>query len=155
MSREPVEDSGPAAEPASHPDPASDRTPGATAEGAAGWDTAGFGARFLAILVDWVLCLMLAGLVADPPATGWWVYALLIPEYAIFMGRFGQTPGMWLAKIRCASVADAGPIGMARALARTVLMCLVIPVLIMDSYGRGLHDRAVGSIMLSAPRPRP
>lgn len=125
-----------------------------SAPGEGGWDIAGFGARFLAILVDWVLCLMLAGLVADPPQTGWWVYAFLLPEYAIFMGLFTQTPGMWLAKVRCVSAADATAIGVARALLRSVLMCLVVPVLIMDRYGRGLHDRAVGSIMLAAPRAR-
>jgi uncharacterized RDD family membrane protein YckC len=112
--------------------------------------TAGFGARFLALLVDWLLCLMLAGLVARPPATGIWVYPFLIAEYGIFVGLYIQTPGMWLAKVRCVSTSDMGPIGVLRAVLRTVLMCLVVPVLIMDSYGRGLHDKAAGSIMLSA-----
>jgi hypothetical protein len=31
-----------------------------------------------------------------------------------------------------------------------VLLSLVIPALIMDSDRRGLHDRAAGSIMVSA-----
>lgn len=116
--------------------------------------TAGFGARLLGLIVDWVLCLMLAGLVARPPATGYWAYPFLIAEYGFFVGLYGQTPGMWLAKVRCVSTADVGPIGPVRAVLRAVLLCLVIPALIMDSYGRGLHDRAVGSIMLSAPRDR-
>ncbi|MGH3647917.1 MAG: RDD family protein [Micromonosporaceae bacterium] len=115
-------------------------------------ETAGFGARFLALLVDWVLCVMLAGLVARPPATGLWVYPFLIAEYGFFVGLYGQTPGMWLAKVRCVSATDTGPIGVLRALLRTLLMCLLVPVLIMDSYGRGLHDRAVNSVMLAAPR---
>ncbi len=112
--------------------------------------TAGFGARFLALLVDWILCLMLAGLVARPPATGFWAYPFLIAEYGFFAGLYTQTPGMWLAKVRCVSTADSGPIGIPRAVLRTVLLCLVVPVLIMDRYGRGLHDKAAGSIMLSS-----
>ncbi|MGH3714816.1 MAG: RDD family protein [Micromonosporaceae bacterium] len=116
-------------------------------------ETASYGARFLALMVDWVLCLMLAGLVTRPPATGLWVYPILIAEYGFFVGLYGQTPGMWLAKVRCASADDPGrPIGVPRAVLRTILMCLVVPVLIMDRYGRGLHDRAVGSVMLTAPR---
>lgn len=140
--------------------PAADDTPRTDSSsesepGAGELETAGFGARFLALLVDWVLCLMLAGLVARPPATGLWVYPFLIAEYGFFVGLYGQTPGMWLAKVRCVSATDTGPIGVARAVLRTVLMCLVVPVLIMDSYGRGLHDRAVGSVMLTAPRSNP
>jgi uncharacterized RDD family membrane protein YckC len=34
-------------------------------------------------------------------------------------------------------------VGFARALARTVLICLAIPPLIWDRDARGLHDRAV------------
>ena len=36
-----------------------------------------------------------------------------------------------------------GRIGAARALFRTVLICLAVPPLIWDRDGRGLHDRAV------------
>jgi len=115
-------------------------------------ETASFGARVLALTVDWVLCLMLAGLVARPPATGYWAYPFLILEYGVFVGLYTQTPGMRLAKVRCVSTTDLGPVGLLRAVVRAVLLCLVVPALIMDSYGRGLHDRAVGSIMLNMPR---
>jgi uncharacterized RDD family membrane protein YckC len=117
-------------------------------------ETATLGARILALTVDWVLCLMLAGLVARPPATGYWAYPFLIFEYGVFVGLYTQTLGMRLAKVRCVSTVDLGPIGALRAVARAVLLCLVVPALIMDSYGRGLHDRAVGSIMLAVPRDR-
>ena len=159
MPRNPADDSEPVAAPTASPDSPADEplaSSGSQADpapGEGGWDTAGFGSRFLAILVDWVLCLMIIGLVTGAPDS-LWIYAILIAEYAIFMGPFTQTPGMWLAKVRCVSTSDARPIGVARALLRSVLMCLVLPVLIMDRYGRGLHDRAVGSIMLAAPRRR-
>ncbi|MGH3662462.1 MAG: RDD family protein [Micromonosporaceae bacterium] len=115
-----------------------------------GWNTASPGGRLLAVLIDWILCLVLAGVVAPPTENPIWAPLFLVAEYAIFTGVFGQTPGMWVAKVRCVSVADVAPIGVPRGLLRAVLMCLIVPVVIMDSYGRGLHDRAVGSIMLSA-----
>jgi len=31
---------------------------------------------------------------------------------------------------------------------RTLLICLVIPAVIFDSQGRGLHDRTVGSVAI-------
>jgi uncharacterized RDD family membrane protein YckC len=31
---------------------------------------------------------------------------------------------------------------------RTVLLCLVIPPVVYDADGRGLHDRAAGTIVL-------
>lgn len=135
-------------------DPNDRQTDATVPDPPASYEIAGFGARFLALAVDWALCLMLAGLVARPPITAYWAYPILIAEYGFFVGLYGQTPGMWLAKVRCVSTTDIGPIGPIRSVLRAVLLCLVVPALIMDSYGRGLHDRAVGSIMLRAPRDR-
>mgnify|MGYP001385161850 CR=1 FL=1 len=115
-----------------------------------GGETAGYGQRFLALLIDWVLCVMLSGFVADFPHTGLWVYPILIAEYAFFVGLGTQTPGMRVAGIRCVSVVNGGPIGVFRAAVRAVLLCLLVPVLLVDSYGRGWHDRVAQSIMLRA-----
>ena len=62
-----------------------------------------------------------------------------------------MTPGMRLTRIRCVRFADGGIIGVPRALLRGVLLALVVPALIMDANLRGLHDRAAGSIVVSAP----
>jgi uncharacterized RDD family membrane protein YckC len=105
--------------------------------------------RFLALLVDWLLCLLIAGLFADPRRVAWPPVAVLILEYAFFVGLFRQTPGMWLLRIRCVSVADGAPIGVLRGALRGLLLALVLPALIMDRDGRGLHDRAAGSIVLA------
>jgi uncharacterized RDD family membrane protein YckC len=68
--------------------------------------------------------------------------------HAFFVGLFGQTLGMALARIRCVSITDGGAIGIPRALVRAVLMALVIPAVISDGDGRGLHDRAAKSVMV-------
>ena len=53
-----------------------------------------------------------------------------------------------LARIRCVSIADGGAIGIPRGLIRAVLLALVIPAVISDGDGRGVHDRAAGSIVV-------
>jgi uncharacterized RDD family membrane protein YckC len=104
--------------------------------------------------VDWVLCSLIAGFFGRLPSP--WPPVVLIVEYAFFVGLFGQTPGMRMARIQCvsfavaASAAGIGVIGVPRAALRALLLCLVVPGLIMDKNRRGLHDRAAGSVVLSA-----
>src|SRR2546423_12525497 len=64
--------------------------------------------RFGALLVDWILCLLAAGLFADPRRDAWAAPLVLAGEYTVFVGLFAQTPGMWLAKIRCVAIEDGG-----------------------------------------------
>jgi uncharacterized RDD family membrane protein YckC len=107
--------------------------------------------RFVALLVDWILCLLVSGFfVADLRTSNWEPVAILIVEYAFFIGFFGQTPGMRLARIRCVSVDDRGAIGVPRAALRGFLLALVIPALIMDRDRRGFHDRLAHSVVVSA-----
>jgi uncharacterized RDD family membrane protein YckC len=118
-----------------------------------------YGRRFGALMIDWILCLLLANLVtwlagsAIPHRLGNAVVpsVVLVLEYAIFVGIFAQTPGMRFARIRCASVTDGGRLGIPRALLRGVLLALFVPALIITGPGgRGLHDKAAGSIMVHA-----
>jgi uncharacterized RDD family membrane protein YckC len=109
--------------------------------------------RFGALAVDWVLCLLVSNFFGDPLHDGWPPVVVLIAEYGVFIGLFAQTPGMWLTKLKCISYADGGRIGVIRALVRGMLLCLVVPPLLMDSQRRGLHDRAVGSVVVSTTSP--
>ncbi|HEY3501260.1 MAG TPA: RDD family protein [Actinocatenispora sp.] len=116
---------------------------------------AGYGKRFVALFLDWILCLLIGGVLATVTGVldatslrGFWAYPVLICEYGIFVGLWGQTPGMRLARIRCAPVDHDGVIGVPRALLRGLLLCLVVPPLVVGPGGRGWHDRAARSIML-------
>jgi uncharacterized RDD family membrane protein YckC len=105
-------------------------------------------------MIDWLLSVLVSTSFADPRADGWPPVVVLIGVYTIFVGLFGQTPGMAVARLRCVSVVDGGAIGVLRALLRGVLLALIIPAVIMDADRRGLHDRAAGSIVVAAvPRP--
>ena len=113
-------------------------------------EAASFGRRFGALMVDWVLCTVIAGLLVDDlRANPWPQLGLFVLAHAFFVGLFGQTPGMALARIRCVSIADGGAVGIPRALLRAVLLGVLIPAMITDGDGRGLHDRAAGSVMVT------
>jgi len=113
------------------------------------WVPAPLVRRFGALVLDWILCLLISGLFADPLRDGWPPVFVLIVEYGFFLGLFSQTPGMRLAKIACVSTADGRPIGVLRALLRGALLAVLVPALIMDRHQRGLHDRIVGSVMVA------
>ncbi|HEY1487818.1 MAG TPA: RDD family protein [Micromonosporaceae bacterium] len=107
--------------------------------------------RFGALVVDWILCLLIARLFGRTEGAPWLPSVILIIEYAFFIGLFGQTPGMYVIRIRCVSIHDGGRIGLIPALIRGVLLALVVPALIMDGQRRGWHDKAAGSMMVPAP----
>ncbi|WP_425518084.1 RDD family protein [Polymorphospora rubra] len=111
--------------------------------------------RFAALMVDWAACVAVSSLFADPVRDGWPPVVVLVAVYAVFVGLFAQTPGMWVAKIRCVSYADGGRIGVFRALLRGLLLVLVVPALIMDGERRGLHDRLAGSVIVPLDGPTP
>jgi uncharacterized RDD family membrane protein YckC len=117
-----------------------------------GLEPAGLGSRLAALLIDWVLCLLVASLYASPFEVAWPAVVVLVLANTFFIGLFGQTPGMRLLRIRCASYPDGGVLGLGRGLLRAALLGLFVPALIMNSEGRGLHDRTANSIVTSAPR---
>src|SRR5262245_18986309 len=102
-----------------------------------------------------MLCVLIAGAFSDSRRSPWLAPSILAVEYTFFVGFFTQTPGMWLTRVRCVSFPDGNAIGAPRALLRGVLLALLIPAVIMDSLGRGFHDKAARSIMVPATRAAP
>ena len=61
----------------------------------------------------------------------------------------GASFGYKIAGIRLISVSPIR-VTFLKVLVRTALLCLVVPALIWDRDGRGLHDKAVGTITMRA-----
>ena len=116
------------------------------------FELANFGRRFAALMIDWALCLVVASIFADPRVVAWPPVVVLIVINTIFIGLFGQTPGMALAGVRCISIVDGGAVGVPKAFVRAVLLALLIPAVIMNEERRGWHDRAAGSVVVVKPR---
>lgn len=101
------------------------------------------GRRFGALFIDWTLCMLIAyGLLArgDQQAAGNWALGIFLVMSLLTVGTIGCTPGKRLLGVRVVAD-DGGRLGFVRVAVRTVLLLLVIPALVWDRDGRGLHDR--------------
>jgi uncharacterized RDD family membrane protein YckC len=112
---------------------------------------AGWGRRFLALLVDWIASVLVAAVVVGPrvlSSRGWEAWAPMLVFLveataltALAGGSFGQLV------VRVAVVrSDRRPVSLLAALLRTAMVCLVVPPLIYDRDQRGLHDLATGTV---------
>lgn len=114
---------------------------------------ASFGRRLFALLIDWAVATVIAALIVDSLRRNPWPQlGLFVLVHVFFVGLFGRTLGMAIAGIRCVSFIDGGALGIPRALLRAVLLAVVVPAIISDGDGRGLHDRAAKSVMVMPRR---
>jgi len=102
---------------------------------------ASFGARAVAFLVDALGSALVAGLFTAPDLPGNWALAAFAAITVVSLVAFGQTPGMRLLRLRLAHPRQRERLALWRAVVRTALLCLLVPALLVDSNGRGLHDR--------------
>ena len=100
-----------------------------------------FGTRAVAFVVDAVLSAFVAGLFTAPHLPGNWSLLALALIYVVLLVAVGQTPGMRLLRLRLAHPQEGRRLAVWRAVVRTALLFLLVPALVVDSDGRGLHDR--------------
>ncbi|MCX5014312.1 RDD family protein [Streptomyces sp. NBC_00555] len=109
-----------------------------------------FGRRLGAVLLDWVGCQVIAyGLITggNLGATGNWTLGLFVALSILTVGTVGFTPGKRIAGLRVIAE-GGGRLGIGRVVLRTALLALVIPALIWDRDGRGLHDRLARAVQV-------
>jgi uncharacterized RDD family membrane protein YckC len=115
-------------------------------------DTASWGQRIVALLVDWFASVLVVMLFlgyrgwAEDPSAGWYTLGVFVLESALLIAFAGGSFGQLVCRLRVVRV-EGGyqPLSLPRALYRQVLIALVIPPLVFRPDGRGLHDMAVGS----------
>lgn len=111
------------------------------------------GRRLLALLVDWLIAGGLAllaltfGAISDALLSTMQAVVWLMIG-AVSVRLFGFSPGQLALRIQVAATDGRLPIGIGRALARGLLIFLVIPPLFTDSDGRGLQDRLTRTAVL-------
>jgi uncharacterized RDD family membrane protein YckC len=106
------------------------------------------GRRVLALLIDFVLAALVAGLFTAPRLPGNWSVLSWAVISIVGTALFGFTPGMAALRIRVARVDGSALIGVPRAVLRTALIFLIVPAVIWDADTRGLHDKATGTVVL-------
>lgn len=116
---------------------------------------ASLGRRLGALLVDWIVAALSAVALTGvkyPPENirqNLIITAFFVGEVALLTGLLGTTIGKRLFRLRVEGP-DGRPIGVLRAVIRTVLLALVIPAIIMNEDRRGLHDIVAGSRVVPA-----
>jgi len=107
---------------------------------------AGTGRRLGGLFADWFAALAVTrlvggrGLVYGSPAFSLVTLAVFFAEISVLVWLTQASFGHRLLRMRVVRV-DGGRVGLPRAAARAALVCLVVPMVVRDRDGRGLHDR--------------
>ncbi|HSP39564.1 MAG TPA: RDD family protein [Frankiaceae bacterium] len=111
------------------------------------------GARVAAFVIDGVVANLLAGVPYlfgvsyGPGERGYVVLAAFLLQEFLLVSATGASIGKQLCGIRVVR-ADGGRLPWPWVLVRTVLLGFLVPAVIWDRDGRGLHDRAAGALTL-------
>jgi uncharacterized RDD family membrane protein YckC len=118
---------------------------------------AGWSRRLGALIIDWVACSLITIAFFYHPSAGhttnvfveprpWTPLVFGIQDF-LLTATTGFTLGKRLTGLRVIRL-DRQPVGFARAFARTVLLMLVVPAMMMDRDLRGLQDKAASTIVV-------
>jgi uncharacterized RDD family membrane protein YckC len=115
------------------------------------------GRRLVALLVDWLLCYLIASSIVRHNIftvtdtryqdAQWAALLLFVVEVYLLTSVSGLTVGKRLLGIRTIRT-DGGVPGFRWAALRTALLLCVIPACLSDRDLRGLHDRAADTIVV-------
>ena len=110
---------------------------------------AGQGRRLGALLVDWAVAYLIGAAFGWHPnsqAALWGVPAIFAAEHLVLLSTLGYTIGKRIFGLRVGKL--GGPLTPLDVLVRTALLVPMIPAVIWDRDGRGLHDRLAGTVEL-------
>jgi len=106
------------------------------------------GKRILALIIDWASAILVVQVIPNAPEYGTQRNSLLTLiifalEVILFTWLMGSSFGQRIVGLRVKDfVKDSNP-SLLQSIFRTLLIVLIIPPLLADSDGRGLHDRLV------------
>ncbi|MDY6049107.1 MAG: RDD family protein [Corynebacterium sp.] len=109
--------------------------------------------RIGGLFVDWIIAELIGlGLTRVTTLFGGIAGATLIVWLIISVvsvSLFARTPGQAACSMGVARVDQPGtPVGVWRAIVRPLLTIFVLPAVIVDADGRGLHDRVTGTAVI-------
>lgn len=113
-------------------------------------ETPSLGRRILALIIDWAVAALSAVALTDVsyppknPAENLVIVGFFVLEVALLTGLLGFTIGKRILGLYVENP-EGRPIGLPRAVLRTVLLSLVLPAIVMNDEKRGLHDIAAGA----------
>ena len=107
---------------------------------------ASLGRRLLALVIDWTMCRLIAGLLSPNviPENNFSTLIIFFIEVCLFTIAFGASAGQRFMAIKVVTFPDQHRVKVARVILRTFLICLVLPA-IFTKNGRPLHDHFANS----------
>lgn len=115
---------------------------------------AGFWRRVAAICLDWLAAYLLAATLFrnDSDASGsvnpWSITIVFLVVQVASVAILDGSPGQLIFKMRVLRLDGTNRTGLLRSAVRAALLCLLIPAVIWDADGRGLHDKAAGTALV-------
>lgn len=106
------------------------------------------GKRILALIIDWASAILVVQVIPNAPEYGTQRNSLLTLiifalQVILFTWLMGASFGQRIVGLRVKDfIKDSNP-RLLQSIFRTLLIVLIIPPLLADSDGRGLHDRLV------------
>ncbi|TYP88427.1 RDD family protein [Blastococcus xanthinilyticus] len=107
-----------------------------------------FSRRVGGYAVDAAVSLLIAWAFTAPALPGNWSLLVFGVLTVGTLAVFGQTPGHRVLGMRLAHPTPGARLAPWRAVVRTALLILLVPALIVDADGRGLHDRLTGTAVV-------
>jgi len=116
------------------------------------------GRRIGALLIDYIAATIIAtaflgfeqfALPGEAGLSQFAPMAVFAVLQILFIPTAGGSPGHRILGLRVVRL-DGGWVGLWRPVVRTLLLIVVIPAVIWDADQRGLHDKAVGTVLIRA-----
>jgi len=113
------------------------------------------GRRLAAITVDWLACYVViaalsGGIGQMSPDRSPIILALFYVEVLVLTFLQGASLGQKVFGMKVVRFDDGGVLTPLQALIRTSLLVIVVTAVTYDDHGRGIHERASGSILKRA-----
>ncbi|MDO5634376.1 MAG: RDD family protein [Micrococcus sp.] len=102
------------------------------------------GRRIGALFIDWSLSLALGALLFQSHPLA--VLLIFAGMHVLGLSLFATTVGKALVRIQVVPLGGGTSLPLPRVALRTLLLCLVIPLMVVDPDGRSLHDKAARSV---------
>ena len=103
-------------------------------------------------MIDWFAAVLLVrlfvpGVAYGTAASGVVTLGFFFAELALFTWLAASSFGQRICGLAVVRL-DGQPVGLPRAILRSAQVCLLVPTLIWDRDGRGLHDRSIGTVLV-------
>lgn len=105
------------------------------------------GRRIGALLIDWTAAVILS--VAFFQYDAFATLVIFAVVQMVFIPTAGGSPGHRILGMRLVRL-SGGWVGLWRPAVRTLLLIVVIPAVVWDPDQRGLHDKAVDTVLIRA-----